>query len=135
MVGARSRTSEGPVCPCGAGLPYVDCCGRLHGGDTEAATPEQLMRSRYSAFAMGDADYLLRTWHPTTRPARLELDPRVRWVRLEVLRSTGGLLANEGAVQFRAHYVDPDGAAVLSENSRFVRENRRWTYVGPLTSA
>jgi SEC-C motif domain protein len=84
---------------------------------------------------MGDADYLLRTWHPTTRPARLELDPRVRWVRLEVLRSAGGLLANEGTVQFRAHYVDPDGAAVLSENSRFVRENRRWTYVGPLTSA
>jgi SEC-C motif-containing protein len=135
MVGARSRTSDGRPCPCGAGLPYADCCGPLHRGDTEAATPEQLVRSRYSAFAVGNADYLLRTWHATTRPAALKLDPRMRWVRLDVLQSTGGLLATEGTVHFRAHYVGPDGEAVLTENSRFRRENRRWMYLGPLTSA
>ena len=58
-------------CPCGTGLPYDDCCGPLHAGSTAAATAEQLMRSRYSAFAVGDAAYLLATWHPSTRPAAL----------------------------------------------------------------
>ena len=66
-------------CPCGTGLPYDECCGPLHAGATPAATAEQLMRSRYSAFAVGDAAYLLATWHPSTRPPALELDPGVRW--------------------------------------------------------
>ena len=90
------------------------------------------MRSRYSAFATGNADYLLRTWHPSTRPARLVLDPLVRWVGLDVLSSTGGLLASEATVEFRAHYVDRRGPSTLHENSRFVRADGRWVYVGPL---
>src|SRR5687768_5433704 len=59
----------GPVrnrrCPCGSGLPLGDCCGRLHDGTVTAATAEQLMRSRYSAFALGEPGYLLATWHPS----------------------------------------------------------------------
>jgi SEC-C motif domain protein len=93
------------------------------------------MRSRFSAFATGDAGYLLRTWHPATRPARLELDPGLRWVRLDVLRSTGSLLSNEGTVEFRAHYVERGHASAVHEHSRFVRQDRRWLYVGPLTGA
>ena len=50
------------LCPCGTGQSYVDCCGALHSGARTAATAEQLMRSRYSAFAVSDEDYLLRTW-------------------------------------------------------------------------
>ena len=84
------------------------------------------MRSRYSAFAVGDAEYLLRTWHPTTRPASLELDA-TRWLRLEVLEATGGLLDAEGEVAFRAH----SDAGVVAERSRFVRDGGRWAYVGP----
>jgi SEC-C motif-containing protein len=122
-------------CPCGTGVSYADCCGPLHKGHATAVTPEQLMRSRFSAFAVGDVGYLLRTWHPATRPARLELDLRVRWVRLDVVRSTGSLLASEGSVEFRAHYVDRGRASALHENSRFVRQDRRWLYVGPLTEA
>lgn len=55
-------------CPCLSGLPYDECCGRLHREDSHAATTEQLMRSRFSAFAVGDAEYLLATWHRATRP-------------------------------------------------------------------
>ena len=57
------------ACPCGLAATYGDCCGRLHRGQARAATPEQLMRSRFSAYAVHDEPYLLRTWHPATRPA------------------------------------------------------------------
>ena len=99
-------------CPCGSGLPYADCCGRLHDGTATAATAEQLMRSRYSAFAVGDAAYLLATWHPSTRPGSLDLDDDVRWTGLDVLGTTGGsLLGAEGTVEFRAHHLVAGGRA------------------------
>src|SRR3712207_6007800 len=92
-------------CPCGTGLPYAECCGRLHEGMAVAATAEQLMRSRYSAFAVGDPAYLLATWHPSTRPRELTVDPAVRWTGLDVLgTSGGGLFEAEGTVEFRAWY-------------------------------
>jgi SEC-C motif-containing protein len=91
------------------------------------------MRSRFSAFAVGDEAYLLGTWHATTRPSRLRLDPRRRWSRLDVLRSTGGgLLDTVGTVEFRAHYSDGGRPGVLHEHSRFVRADGSWRYVGPL---
>ena len=83
------------------------------------------MRSRYSAFAIGDDAYLLQTWHPTTRPARVETGSG--WLRLEVLESSGGLLDAEGEVRFRAHHV----GGVVEERSRFVRDAGRWVYLGP----
>src|SRR5688572_28400782 len=98
--------SRGPVsrpCPCGTGLPLAECCGRLHDGTAPAATAEQLMRSRYSTFVLGDPGYLLATWHATTRPRMLELDPAVRWTGLDVLATTGGAMFDaEGTVEFRA---------------------------------
>jgi uncharacterized protein YchJ len=60
----------GLACPCGLGEDYASCCGRLHTG-APAPTAESLMRSRYSAFAVADAGYLLRTWHPSRRPRTL----------------------------------------------------------------
>jgi len=118
-------------CPCGTGLPLVDCCGRALSGTAPAATAEALMRSRFTAFAEGDADYLLRSWHPDTRPRRVELDPDQRWVRLEVLgRTGGGLLHAEGTVEFRAHYLESAGQGVLHENSRFTRSDGNWVYWG-----
>jgi SEC-C motif domain protein len=117
-------------CPCGTGLPYAECCGRLHDGTAAAGTAEQLMRSRYSAFAVGDAAYLLATWHPTTRPASLELDPSVRWTGLDVIGGTGGgLLAREGTVEFRAWYRHDGDTGSQHEVSRFVREDGAWRYV------
>jgi len=117
-------------CPCGSGLPYAECCGRLHDGTATAATAEQLMRSRYSAFAVGDPAYLLATWHSTTRPGAVDLDPRIRWIGLELLGTTGGgLLAAEGTVEFRAHSVVDRAAGAQHEDSRFVREDGQWRYL------
>jgi SEC-C motif domain protein len=87
------------------------------------------MRSRYTAFAVGDVEHLLRTWHPTTRPASLELDPALRWTQLEVLdRVRGGPFDTEGVVEFRAHHREGPRRGVLHERSRFVREDGRWLY-------
>ena len=117
-------------CPCGTGLPYDDCCGPLHAGTTPAATAEQLMRSRYSAFTVGDAAYLLATWHPSTRPPALEFDPGVRWLGLDVLATDGGgLLAAEGTVEFVAHRVSGGERGEQHEVSRFVREDGGWRYL------
>ena len=112
-------------CPCGLPPSYDTCCGRFHRG-AAAPTPELLMRARYSAYALGEETYLLGTWHPTTRPASVDLT--ARWLRLEVLSATGGLLDVEGSVHFRAHHV----GGVLEERSRFVRDAGRWSYLGPV---
>ena len=112
-------------CPCGLPATYDACCGRFHAG-AAAPTPELLMRSRYSAFAVGQAAYLLQTWHPTTRPPSVETGGG--WLRLEVLSASGGLLDAEGEVHFRAHHV----TGVQEERSRFVRDLGRWSYLGPL---
>ncbi len=88
------------------------------------------MRSRYSAFALGDAAYLLETWHSTTRPRSLDLDPAVRWTGLDVLATTGGaLLEAEGTVEFRAHHRLDGRSGAQHERSRFVREGGRWRYL------
>jgi SEC-C motif-containing protein len=88
------------------------------------------MRSRYSAFATGDVEYLLRSWHPSTRPRKLTLDPSQHWNRLEILNTTGGgLLHAEGTVEFRAHYRQSTHTGVLHENSRFTRVAGQWVYV------
>jgi SEC-C motif-containing protein len=129
-------TGAGAVpCPCLSGETYGDCCGRFHRGEATAPTAERLMRSRYSAFVVGDAAYLLATWHPHTRPRELELDPSMRWRRLDIVDTArGGMLDDEGVVEFRAFYrsegVDASaGRGVLHERSRFARVAGRWLYV------
>lgn len=117
-------------CPCGLPASYRDCCGRFHRGEAAATTAELLMRSRFSAFSVGDEAYLLRTWHPATRPPRAGLDRAVRWERLEVVGTTGGsAFHTEGTVHFRAHYVERGNAGEIEENSGFVRHEGAWVYV------
>ncbi|MEO7350693.1 MAG: YchJ family metal-binding protein [Marmoricola sp.] len=109
------------ACPCGS-TSYDGCCGRLHRGERQAATPEELMRSRFSAYAVGDADYVWRTWHPRTRPEQVDLDPGTRWTRLEVIESV------DDVVEFRAHF-EAKSRGVLHERSRFARRAGRWFYL------
>lgn len=119
-------------CPCGSGKSYADCCGAIHEGRAKAATAEQLMRSRYSAFAVGDPGYLLKSWHSTTRPASLDLDPGLRWTGLEIRSVTAGSpFHTEGTVAFEARYVDHGQPGILAEDSSFVRENGDWVYLSP----
>ena len=120
-------------CPCLSGETYADCCGRFHAGPAEAPTAEQLMRSRYAAFAVGDVDYLRRTWHAGSRPDDLRLDAGTRWTRLDVLGTRGGgPFDADGTVEFRAHYRRDGVAGSQHETSRFVRTDGRWLYVGPV---
>ena len=88
------------------------------------------MRSRYSAFALGRSDYLLDSWHPSTRPAHLELDPDTRWLRL-IIEETGdgGPFDSRGTVTFTAIGRTPEGRFEQRERSRFLREAGRWRYV------
>lgn len=91
------------------------------------------MRSRFSAFALGDPDYLLRSWHPATRPAELTLDDDVRWYRLDVHETVaGGLMDARGEVRFTAHFRSPDGAGQLDEHSVFERVDGDWVYVAAI---
>lgn len=91
------------------------------------------MRSRFTAFAVGDAAHLLRTWHSSTRPDRIELDDDTRWQRLDILdQEAGGPFDDEGIVEFEAFYRDSSGRGSLHERSTFVREERVWLYVDGL---
>lgn len=88
------------------------------------------MRSRFTAFARGDRAHLLRTWHSSTRPEALDLDPAVQWRRLVIVdRSGGGPFDLDGVVEFEAFWRQGDRRGALHERSRFVREDRQWYYV------
>ena len=116
-------------CPCGLTAAYEQCCGRFHRTTADPATAEQLMRARYSAYAVRDAAYLLRTWSADTRPPRLEFDVQLRWTGLDVVSVTGGsAFHTEGTVEFRADYVVDGRPGQLHENSRFIRDDGRWVY-------
>lgn len=122
----------GSPCPCGRAVAYERCCGPLHSGAEQAVTAEQLMRSRYSAFAVGDADYLARSWATGTRPRRVRVLPDQRWIGLEVLATeAGGMLDATGIVEFRASFERDGEADSIHERSAFTREGGRWVYVGP----
>ena len=91
------------------------------------------MRARYSAFAVADERFLADTWHSSSRPAGPLVDATLTWTGLYVTgRSGGGLLEQDGTVEFTARYQRPDGTpGRLRENSRFVRDAGRWRYLGP----
>jgi len=120
-----------PSCPCGHRLSLATCCGRYHAGTLhlQAPTAEALMRSRYTAHVLGLNDYLLATWHPSTRPATLgETEIGLRWLGLEVRRFEE-TDANHATVEFVARSKLGGRAHRLHEVSRFMREAGRWYYV------
>ena len=88
------------------------------------------MRSRFTAFAVGDRQHLIETWHPSTRPERVDLDPSISWRSLAIDGADGGSEHDEhGTVSFRARWERGTERGVLSERSRFVRQRARWWYV------
>jgi SEC-C motif domain protein len=150
MSMAKSQSQSKP-CPCGGGL-YDACCGRYISGAEVASSAEALMRSRYSAYTLGDEAYLRATWHPSTRPGEpiIDAEQGLTWLGLDV-KSTlrlrkrkanepeqkGALPAassdvpagDEATVEFVARYKFGGRAHRLHEISRFVREQGRWFYV------
>ena len=126
------------MCPCGSREPFGRCCLPLHLGERQAETAEQLMRSRYSAYAVGNLDYVWQTWHPRTRPAELSPEGALTWTGLQIVDTVDGRPGDDsGEVEFRAHYRQyrrcgrsaPDVAGTLHERSRFAVRARRWFYV------
>jgi SEC-C motif domain protein len=130
-------------CPCGGKAPgkasaakaprFADCCGRFIDGGEAAPTALELMRSRYSAYVLGDSDYLRATWDPATCPADLDLDPKAddtpRWLGLQVKRFDA-LDETHAIVEFVARYKVGGRAQRLHEVSRFARgADLRWRYV------
>ena len=113
------------ACPCGA-PSYDEHCGPLHRGERQADTPEELMRSRFSAYAVGDSDYVWRTWHPRTRPEQIRLDPSTTWTRLEIVEAV------DDVVEFRAHLDGSTGPGVQHERSLFEQRAGRWFYLSSL---
>ena len=127
-----------PQCPCELSRDYARCCGRYHGGafHLQAPTPEALMRSRYSAYALGLRQYVLDTWHPSTRPEHMErFDAGVKWLGLTVKRAWI-VSPDEGFVEFVARSRSRDGepAQRLEELSRFLRVDERWLYATAATA-
>ncbi len=116
------------ACPCGRPRTYAECCAPLHAGKT-AHDAESLMRSRYCAYAKGLEDYLLGTWHASTRPASLGLaaGPQPKWLGLEVKAHAQD--GDTAVVEFVARCRIGGRAQVLRELSRFRREGGRWYYV------
>lgn len=116
-------------CPCGSGREYGVCCGPVIDDGIPVETAEQLMRSRYTAFALGREEHLWRTWHPRTRPDRVTIGD-VEWTGLAILDVESGKVGDDsGVVEFEARYSGPGGAGSMHERSRFARRGGRWTYV------
>ena len=117
------------ACPCGSGLAYAACCGPLHLGNKKASTAEALMRSRYAAYVLKLEDYLLATWHASTRPSELELSADdSKWLGLDV-RAHRQQDETHATVEFVARYRIAGRSHRLHELSRFVFEDGRWFYV------
>jgi SEC-C motif-containing protein len=118
------------LCPCGLGEPYDDCCGRFHRGTEAPPSAELLMRARYSAYVVGDRDFLLRTWHDKTRPRLLSVEDGQHWKGLYILERTGGgLFDTEGTVEFKARYEADGKPGVMHDTSRFIKTDGVWYYV------
>lgn len=129
----RAVTTRANPCPCGSVIAYESCCGRWHEG-AAAPTAEALMRSRYSAFALCNASYLLATWHRSTRPSSVPFDSRQKWLGLKILDARDTAV-NAAEVEFIARYrLGGGSAARISERSRFVREDGRWFYVDGMSA-
>lgn len=122
--------NQNDLCPCGSTKPYAECCARYIEGGTPAPTAEALMRSRYTAYTLLKEDYLLASWHPSTRPASLGLaeEAPTKWIGLDVKRHEQQDEAH-AIVEFVARYKVNGRAHRLHEVSRFVREAGQWFYV------
>ena len=124
------------MCPCGLNNSYENCCGIAHNDITKVETAEQLMRSRYTAFTMGNGDYLMNSHHSETCPysdkqAIVDWAKSVIWEKLEVINTSQGMGKDTtGTVEFKAYYIENSKQKCLHEHSAFTKENNHWVYFG-----
>ncbi len=130
----KTRTSQksedSPLCWCDSGCTREACCGPVLEGLVQPVTALALMRSRYSASATRNVDYLKSSWHPATRPAGLQLSDEQRWLGLKIVGVEAGAPNDTvGTVEFVARYKVNGRGFRLHEHSRFERVDGRWFYV------
>ncbi|HED40044.1 MAG TPA: YchJ family protein [Chromatiales bacterium] len=118
-------------CPCGSGRLFTHCCGQYFENESAPSSVEELMRSRYSAYTVNNGHYLLKTWHPATRPASLDLSQteQCKWLGLAICSTREDADKASGIVEFIARYSAGNTVAVIHETSRFIKEEGRWYYV------
>lgn len=122
------------LCPCGSALEYSLCCHRYLSGAQVAPDPSHLMRSRYAAFVIKDADYLIKTWHPSCRAAEFKQDivagfANTVWLGLTVFETATGVNDSEGYVSFVARFSENNTPGAIIERSRFLNESGQWYYI------
>lgn len=121
------------ACPCQSNKKYVDCCEPIHQNIFKAFTAEQLMRSRYSAYALSNIDYLIQSQHKSTlskneHKAIKKWNDSVKWLKLEVIKHEP--IDNELAyVIFKAHYIQGLEPGLIYEKSRFTKQDKHWVYI------
>ncbi|MBF0273852.1 MAG: SEC-C domain-containing protein [Nitrospinae bacterium] len=119
-------------CYCGLQKSFAKCCEEIISGTRQAATAEELMRSRYSAFVTGNSDYILKSWHESNRPVDLEKDEdeNLDWLPLTIIKTTGGALKDDtGTVEFSTGYRENGKTFYLHEVSNFIKEKSEWFYL------
>ena len=121
------------TCPCGSTKEYRHCCEPIHIDHRAAQTPEQLMRSRYTAHVMGLVNFVIDTYHPSClageQREQIEESVESEWSHLEVVSTELGKDKDEGYVTFKAYFQDNGNTLCLEEKSRFIRENQFWYYI------
>ncbi|CAK7056812.1 YchJ family protein [Providencia rettgeri] len=127
-------------CCCGNEAQFEHCCSPFLRGLSIPQTPEQLMRSRYSAYVHHNVDYLIETWHPDChaeeyREELINSFIQTQWLGLCVISSSYAKNPDEGYVEFSACFIDEkaDHKQLIHERSRFIRINSRWYYIDGIT--
>ena len=112
------------ACFCDSGQSFHNCCGKFINFSQNTATPEQPMRSRYSAYVLKNEHYLLKSWHPSTRPTSLELDnDLIQWQKLKIIS------VFENKVHFVAYFINEKNHTFsLYEQSEFINDEQ-WFYL------
>lgn len=128
---STSPNNANDFCLCGSGQSYHRCCLAFHAGKRYPETAEQLMRSRYTAYALHLKNYLLETWAVSTRPAEFEFENELDWQSLTINHSQKGQLKDkQGWVSFTAFYQAGSECGKLQEKSFFIRDQQgHWCYV------
>ena len=129
----HNSNSKPNICPCDKKglILYKDCCMPYLSYKKLPSTTLELMKSRYTAYVLNDNDYLLNTWHMSTRPSSLNLQGiNIEWLNLEILSHSDGLPDDdEGTVFFIASYKENKVKYSIHEESKFVKEDGKWLYL------
>lgn len=128
MAKKKSPTCSAAACPCGSGKTLDQCCGPIMDGSRRAADAVELMRSRYTAYVLGNDIWLRRSWAPENCPTTI-LEPGIVWLGLRVL-ADACLDQTHATVEFvaRGRYKNT-GAFRMHEVSRFEKREQGWIYV------